>query len=503
MLKKTIAISLSICLIFLSYITAYAQNDTSETDYTDYIKIYDCTGLAAIAQDPSSNYVLMNDINMEGCDWCPLDFYGIFDGNNYTLFNLTISQMNDQPAITVDGNHKEYETFFASLFARTQGAVIKNLNLFNVDINIVTDKNCFAAGLVGFSENTEIIGCSVAGNIYLEMTNRMCGVSGIAGFGFGKVTDSRADVTMSLVDANQTINCEEFLGGVLACGYSDIEGCEVKVRGYTSVYGYVHNGGLVGMHHIHTSDRSRNGYVRNCTVDAKISFFEKVGSRRAYCKPYIGETLDAKNMTLSGNTTTEYERNEDFTYSTILLPEEVIAPQYTKEVIDPTCTEQGYTQYVYDTGEIFKDSYTEPSHIAGEWEVVAEPNYEDNGLQIKECIVCGQLLEEEEIPKLEYIYVSSCDLDESDLSLNYKSTGQLTVSVLPGNATNPDVVWTSSDNDIASVDENGLIKANGRGDAVITCEASDGTAASECNVSVRYTFGQWLIVIFLFGWIWY
>lgn len=65
---------------------------------------------------------------------------------------------------------------------------------------------------------------------------------------------------------------------------------------------------------------------------------------------------------------------------------------------------------------------------------------------------------------------------------------------------------SSSDPSVATVDENGNIYGAGKGNATITCTVTDefGNVVSDtCDVEVNYTFGQWLIVIFLFGWIWY
>lgn len=49
-------------------------------------------------------------------------------------------------------------------------------------------------------------------------------------------------------------------------------------------------------------------------------------------------------------------------------------------------------------------------------------------------------------------------------------------------------------------------KLTKKGTATITCTVTDSngnTVTDTCNVTVKYNFGQWLIVIILFGWIWY
>ncbi len=60
-------------------------------------------------------------------------------------------------------------------------------------------------------------------------------------------------------------------------------------------------------------------------------------------------------------------------------------------------------------------------------------------------------------------------------------TAQLTATVLPANATYPNVTWRSSDISVATVSDDGLVTCNDFGEAVITATA-DGKSAT-CNVS--------------------
>jgi len=54
-------------------------------------------------------------------------------------------------------------------------------------------------------------------------------------------------------------------------------------------------------------------------------------------------------------------------------------------------------------------------------------------------------------------------------------TQQIIATVLPENATNPVLEWESSDPEIASVDENGLITLNSEGNVTILAKSTDGT----------------------------
>ena len=43
----------------------------------------------------------------------------------------------------------------------------------------------------------------------------------------------------------------------------------------------------------------------------------------------------------------------------------------------------------------------------------------------------------------------------------------------------------------------------GKGTATITARSTDGFASAKCTVEVGYSAVQWIIIIVLFGWIWY
>ena len=147
-----------------------------------------------------------------------------------------------------------------------------------------------------------------------------------------------------------------------------------------------------------------------------------------------------------GDTYTEIiERTTEHSYETVVTP--------------PTCTEQGYTTYICECGDTYFENYVKPSHTsktiiipatctiagmeydvceicgdtigtptvipatghtAGGWEVTLEPTYEADGLKVKKCYVCGEIVEEEIIPMLLKTTVTdentgvSMEYDEND-----------------------------------------------------------------------------------------
>ena len=80
------------------------------------------------------------------------------------------------------------------------------------------------------------------------------------------------------------------------------------------------------------------------------------------------------------------------------------------------------------------------------------------------------------------IPASEVNLNKAELELLIGGTEQLIATVSPDNASDKTVVWTSSDSNIVTVDENGLVQAIAAGNAIIT--ASCGEVKAECQVTV-------------------
>ena len=79
--------------------------------------------------------------------------------------------------------------------------------------------------------------------------------------------------------------------------------------------------------------------------------------------------------------------------------------------------------------------------------------------------------------------VESVTLDKTELTLHRGGTETLTATVLPEDATDPKVVWTTSDEAIATVSDAGLVTAVAPGSATITAAAGDKSAT--CAVTVE------------------
>ena len=354
--------------------------------------------LQAMADDPEGSYILMEDLDMTGFEWKPVDFSGSFDGNGHAILNLTLSQPGDVTADTYDGNLKVYESSFVGLFGTLHNAGVKNLKLINVRSVVETDESCFMGAIAGYADKSTITDCTVIGTLELRAHNQMFGIGGLVGYGSGIVKRNHVDVTLICTDTDEMTRDEQFLGGILGMGFMDVEECEVVIDGYISDYGYVHSGGLIGMLlRYPLGDWTCNIAANNVT--GKITFFECNWDRRAYCDAFVGEFMTSYR-TVSDNTE-DFKVDERFEYDVELRPEMCEEPEYRETVVEGDCYNYGYTSHMCQIcGYTYKDQYTPLQHIATSWVTTEEPTTEKEGLTVGYCD-CGLAVEERVEEKLE------------------------------------------------------------------------------------------------------
>ena len=80
--------------------------------------------------------------------------------------------------------------------------------------------------------------------------------------------------------------------------------------------------------------------------------------------------------------------------------------------------------------------------------------------------------------------VQSVGLNKTELALEVGKTGTLEAKVEPSDATNKNVTWSSSNSEVATVD-NGVVTAVSAGEAIITVTTEDGGKTATCKVTVN------------------
>ena len=78
-------------------------------------------------------------------------------------------------------------------------------------------------------------------------------------------------------------------------------------------------------------------------------------------------------------------------------------------------------------------------------------------------------------------------LDKDELTLLVMQDGTLTATVLPSNATNKNITWTSSDLTVATVSQTGIVTALKPGRTLIIAVTQEGGWVATCNVNVYET----------------
>lgn len=139
--------------------------------------------LLAVADNPGLDYVLDNDINMEGVAFSGIGtsddpFSGIFDGNGHTIYNISRQVSNQE----------------GGLFNYTSNALIKRVGVSRISL---TGGNSDIGGLIGRASNTTVEECFVEG--YVQGNDHVGGIFGLA--------------------ANSSVSNSFFTGDVVTTGY--------------------------------------------------------------------------------------------------------------------------------------------------------------------------------------------------------------------------------------------------------------------------------------------
>jgi len=83
------------------------------------------------------------------------------------------------------------------------------------------------------------------------------------------------------------------------------------------------------------------------------------------------------------------------------------------------------------------------------------------------------------------VAVSGITLSSSTLAVRVNATGMLTATVAPSNASIKKLFWSTSNPNVAQVNQNGVVQGFTPGTAVITCRSMDGSDISAtCTVTV-------------------
>ncbi len=97
--------------------------------------------------------------------------------------------------------------------------------------------------------------------------------------------------------------------------------------------------------------------------------------------------------------------------------------------------------------------------------------------------------------KIASVSVTGVSLSKSVLSLAVGESETLVATVVPERATDRSVTWESSNKNVATVNQNGTVKAVAAGSAVIGVRTNDGGFTARCNLTVAAVVNEYTLTV--------
>lgn len=251
-----------------------------------------------------------------------------------------------------------------------------------------------------------------------------------------------------------------------------------------------------------------NSIFASTTQSGNCYIWDKSGNYSSLCKgngaPFSKMVDSFKKKNYPDSWSQSKKDSTEF-YSVIMYPDVNVSTETVAKADCDLVTVPIYVKSnakIGSTGTIFmtKDDQRTPENQTGYFFLGL---YKNSDILGKEETYNSKISFDVSAAKLNFVVCSKnakgISISQKEMKMNYKSSQTLTAEVK--GVSGAKAVWSSSDPKIATVDQNGKVTATGKGTATIT--ASYGGFSAECKVTVDYTFGQWLIKILLFGWIWY
>lgn len=206
-----------------------------------FIPIRSADDLASVANDLSGKYILMNSIDMAGVDYIILGqsptsaFTGTFDGNGYTISNLTV----------------ESDSAYVGMFGYINGGTVKNLTLQDINVRgtiSTSNSTAYIAGLAGYVtgstsniENVNVIGNSVITDTENGYNSCIGAVIGYFKQGIVKASSSAGKVSSNSKGIRR-------IGGLIGDNSGKIENCNsiAEVINNSESTSACYMGGLLG-----------------------------------------------------------------------------------------------------------------------------------------------------------------------------------------------------------------------------------------------------------------
>lgn len=316
--------------------------------------------------------------------------------------------------------------YLGGIFGVTSSPYIENCRAV-CTITGSSDASSFAGGIAG-SSSAEILTCYARGSINQSTTAETCYVGGIVGYNKKTIKDSYSSVQLSST---------QYAAGIAGYNTGKVDKCYASGDLSAVLYG----AGIVGY------NDGESAVVTNSVAANNVL---EVSSEKGVAMRVIGgikngaPTPDANNYALG-----------------------------TMAV-----SVNGVTQKIYD----------DVLHGMSKTQAVLMQSATYSALGWDMSSVWG-INEGESYPYLlalvEPIKVSEITLDVTSCTLEIGKTTTIKANVLPSDASNKSLEWTSSNPSVATVDNDGFVTAVSTGTATITATTTDGSKLSaSCEITV-------------------
>lgn len=394
----------------------------------------------------SGYYKLANDIDVSG--W--------IEENNAEGGWSPIGGIGPALAITLDGDGHTVSGLrcdagytHTGLFAKiAKDGIVKNLKIELADGNVYTESNSFGA-IVGLNKGI-ISNCEVIGTVSDGLN-----IGGIAGENMGTI--ERCHTAGSISSATTSASVGGICGNVSTGNITDCYSDMAVITTATSSYG----GGIAG---------KNNGSITKCYAAGNIE-----GN-------YIGGIVGY-------NTGADAAISECFALNREVTAENVgtrVLGGFSSNSKAPGMDNYATENMVVSVNGRPQTIYDDPMNGTSMTEsaLKGKTAYESAGWDFTNV---WKINEGTSWPYQEAfnVPVTSISVSETEANIETGKTLELTVTIAPDDARNKTVTWSSSDETVATVSQEGTVTAVKAGEATITAATNDGTElTASCKITV-------------------
>ena len=473
-IKKIISIILTVALC-LTVVPIKA--DAKEETVKEFTEIRTIDDLYGINNNPEGNYRLMNDIDMSaetakggawdtGHGWTPLkEFGGEFDGNGYRIKGMNIY-----------GNPGEYVGLFSGI---ARDGEVYNLGMVDVNIGNLDENEwyyCIGA-IAGVVHGGLISKCYSSGKIVcpnINEENYGLYAGGMAGYlesNYIEISDCYNTLKIdNSANAGSAYKNRLYIGGIIGASSAN----SIGSFNISNTIEHCYNAGAVSGSAICTDSVFE---VYGYTGKSNYYLTGSATDGDEYAKALTPTQMSIKNMYTGFDfeNTWEIDPNSSYKYPQLKgnrqqrvegISIETLPVKLSYAQGEDIDTDGGTVKITYEGGYETIVLLTKDMISGYDMTAVGEQNVTVSygGKSVQFPIEVGR------------IDVTSVVISGNS-EMQKGTSSKLSASVVPQNATDNSIKWSSSDESKATVDADGNVTALATGEVTITAAASNGVSA--------------------------